>query len=247
MKYLLPLLLLIIFSCQKEIQEKPQPRLQICTGLKVDNLKPPFPPGKKKHIDPPPPPTGNSFVLFVNFNGGYVQSVYWNNGVRFFVAESGMTQEEKDLAMYRIKLSYAPYKVYPTDSIQVYNTSANRQMVFVTPTSNWYNGVTGIAYLNTYGQEVPAFVFSDRCSYRGDIVGAIGTHEAGHSAGLTHQTVFDPLCVLVSSYRLGVNMGNAAYVPFDQWGPDQWVYGTTYTCYLFQEDKLILTNLFGRR
>jgi hypothetical protein len=114
----------------------------------------------------------------------------------------------------------------------------------VTPTSSWRPGVSGISYTGSFswGDDTPCFVFSDRLYNVSSYIGEIASHEAGHSLGLNHQTEWDANCQLISSYRMGVVMGNSLYV-----SQGAWTYGPTIACNIFQNDDQVLTNKLGLR
>jgi hypothetical protein len=250
---------LFITSCSKELDAVPTSENFLVE--KDDHLVPngQTPPPEqsrstkpKRYTQPTPtstPTTSGSVIacLYFDFDGETVNNNAWNNGASFYCQPSVMTAEAKALAMSRVELAYASYNVTVTDDVNVYNNSAVRQRIIVTPSSNWYTNSstsTGVARIGSLFQsaEVPSFVFTDRLSENTKYIGDIMMHESGHTIGLRHQSSYDQSCLLVNNYRMGTIMG----YPFDL-PQAAWIYGTTTSCNTYQDDNNFLSQMLGLR
>ena len=197
---------------------------------------------------PPAPttPTGSGYsCILIDFDGQSVTNSLWNGGATLNCAPSGLSSSQITEVLNEVRALYAAYNVFITYDESVYYAAnpLKRTRVVVTPTSGWYSGVSGIAYVTsfTWGDETPAFVFSDRLYFTSHYVAEIVAHEAGHTLGLSHQSEYDGNCTLVSRYRNGAIMGNSLNAP-----QGQWIYGTTVSCSTFQDDNSVLSNALGR-
>lgn len=212
-------------------------------GIKGKPPKPTTPP-----YEPPTPPTGTGYsCILIDFNGQNVLSQWWNNGAAFNCAPSGLTDVQQAQVLSEARALYAAYNVTITTSEDVYNgaNQFKRMRVIVTTTSAWAGqGFSGIAYTGsmTWGDNTPAFVFSDRLYFLEHFVAEITAHEAGHTVGLSHQTEYDNNCNLVSRYKNGAVMGNSMNSV-----QGQWIYGTTYACNAFQDDNAVLASVLSLR
>ena len=169
----------------------------------------------------------------------------WNNGATFYCQPSTLTATARAEAMARVQQAFAAYRITVTDQESVYNSYSIRQRVIITPTSAWYaSGGSGVAAIGSLfqGSPAPAFVFSDRLYEDTKYIGDIMMHEAGHTAGLRHQSQYDPSCQLVNAYRPSTIMGS----PFDL-PQAPWVYGTSITCTTYQDDHGMLSQNLGLR
>jgi hypothetical protein len=259
------LCLLVFASCKKTsdtdetLAISKEKTLSVCTydpDLLLANLKrrkptPTTDPTTTPTTDPTPTPTptaptgtGYSCIL-IDFDGQTVSNAYWNNGATFNCAASGLSSAQISEVITEVNALYAGYNVVITYDENVYNAAnpMKRTRVIVTPTSSWYPaGSSGVAYIGsiTWGDQTPAFVFSDRLYYTSHYVAEIVAHEAGHTIGLRHQSEYDASCNLVSTYKNGAVMGNSLNSTLGQW-----IYGTTSSCTTFQDDNSVLSGLLG--
>jgi hypothetical protein len=87
--------------------------------------------------------------------------------------------------------------------------------MIVTPTSAWYAGVGGVAYVGsfTWGDDTPGFVFSDRLNNKAKYIAECCSHESGHTLGLSHQSSYNETCGLVATYNGGSGTGETSWAP----------------------------------
>jgi hypothetical protein len=208
-------------------------------------------------------PTLNSYptaaaTIYIDFDGHDVNSSMWNYGTPFSCLPATMTDAQITEAFNRIAEDFRPFNINVTTDLSKFLAAplSQRIRVVVTPTSAWYAGVAGIAYVTSFswGDDTPAFVFSDRLGNNAKRVAEAVSHETGHTLGLYHQSAYTSTCTLTSSYHTGIGTGETS------WGPimgnvasrnaTQWNFGPTPNGCTFLQDNLSIittTNGFGYR
>ena len=197
---------------------------------------------------------GAEATIYFDFDGHTVNHPFWNGGMTLHCAPSGLTDEQIHEIFNRVSEDYRPFNInITTDSTVFLNAPLNmRSRVIVTPTSGWYPGVGGVAFIGSFvwGDDTPGFVFSDRLQYFAKYIAECCTHESGHTVGLSHQSRYDDNCNLLEPYSQGVGtgetswapvMGNSYYRNMTGWneGP------TPYGCSLVQDNLTIITTMNG--
>lgn len=200
-----------------------------------------------------------SATIYLDFDGEFVSSPVWNNGHDLNCAASGLSDAQITEVFKRVSEDYRPFNInITTDEAVFINAPENQRIrVIVTPTSSWFTGVGGIAYVGsfTWGDDTPCFVFCDRLGPRSPkMVAECCSHESGHTLGLSHQAKYDAVCNLKATYNDGNGtgeiawapiMGNSYYRNMSGWnnGP------TPYGCANVQDNLSIITsqNGFGYR
>ena len=196
-----------------------------------------------------------SATIYLDFDGHYVNSAVWNNGIAFTCAPAGMSDAQITEVFNRVSEDYRPFNInITTDSTVFYAAPlAKRIRVVVTPTSAWYTGVGGVSYVGsfTWGDDTPCFVFCDRLGPNiPKMVAECCSHESGHTVGLSHQSKYDASCTLTATYNDGAGtgqvgwapiMGNSYYRNMSGWnnGP------TPYGCSNIQDNLSIITSQNG--
>ncbi len=158
-------------------------------------------------------------VIFLDFDGHYVQSTYWNGGNLISCANSGMTDPQITEAFNRIAEDFRPFDINITTDSTVFLAAPleKRVRIIVTTTSSWYAaGYSGVAFSGSFsfGDDTPAFVFSDR-------LGPVNTkriaetisHESGHTVSLSHQSKYGGACNLMEQYSTGYGTGETGWAP----------------------------------
>ena len=148
-----------------------------------------------------------SATIYLDFDGQNINSGFWNGGAPFNCNAAPFNNTEITDMFNRVSEDYRPFNVNITTDLDKYNAAPlNRRIrIVVTPTSAWRPGVGGIAYTGsfTWGDDTPAFVFSDRLSNSTKYVAECITHESGHTVGLSHQSKYNSICGLVETYHTG--------------------------------------------
>ena len=198
-------------------------------------------------------PTAEATIYF-DFDGHTVNHPFWNGGMTLHCEPSGLTDEQINEIFQRVSEDYRPFDInITTDSTVFLEAPLNmRTRIIVTPTSGWYPGVGGVAFIGSFiwGNDTPGFVFSDRLQNFAKYIAECCTHESGHTVGLSHQSRYDDNCNLLEPYSQGTGtgeiswapvMGNSYYRNMTGWnsGP------TPYGCSLVQDNLTIITSQNG--
>ena len=199
-------------------------------------------------------PSANA-TIYLDFNGHNVNSAYWNGGTPFTCDPSGMTDAQITEVFNRVAEDFRPFAInISTDESKFLAAPLSKRIrIIVTPTSGWFAGSGGVSFIGSFkwGDDTPAFVFSDRLGPNNPkLVAECCSHESGHSVGLSHQSKYDGTCNLTATYNdgegTGVNawapiMGNSYYRNMSGWndGP------TPYGCANVQDNLSIITTQNG--
>ena len=158
----------------------------------------------------------------------------------------------------RVAEDYRPFNVnITTDSTKYWAAPAKQRMrVILTMSSGWYGAAGGVSYMGsfTWGDNTPAFVFTDQLQYNAKYIAEAASHEAGHTLGLRHQSYYDANCSNKQEYNAGVGDGETGWAPimgvgyyrnFTLWNNGANPYG----CTNYQNDLEVITtyNGFGYR
>ncbi len=198
---------------------------------------------------------GATATIYLDFDGHTVTGTLWNGGSPLVCAPAPLTDAQITEIFNRVSEDYRPFNVnITTDSLKYLAAPlAQRIRVIVTPTSAWKPGVGGISYVGsfTWGDDTPAFVFTDRLGpNNAKYIAECCSHESGHTLGLSHQSSYDASCNLTETYNTGAGngetgwapvMGNSYYKNMTGWndGP------TPYGCTNVQDNLSIITSLNG--
>src|SRR5437868_4810237 len=97
-------------------------------------------------------PKLNSFpgavaTLFLDFDGHYVSTSFWNSGNPINCAPSGMSDADITEAFYRTAEDFRPFNINVTTDSTVFLAAplTKRFRVIITPTSAWCPGVGGVS------------------------------------------------------------------------------------------------------
>ena len=164
---------------------------------------------------PTPPPAAN--VIYLDFNGQYVSNTMWNTNGAITCAPANMSAEEIALIFQRIITDYAPFNITVTTDETVYNSGnpAKRMRMIITESWEWFGQAGGVSYVNsfTWGNNTPCFVFSSLLGYDVKRIAEACSHEAGHTLGLRHQSVYDESGIKISDYNWGQGSGEIGWAP----------------------------------
>jgi len=202
-----------------------------------------------------PYPYGNepttSSVLLLDFDGYYLNSPMWNYGTPYQCQPAGLYPSDIQTILDSVSKDFRRFNIIVTTDTTVYlrASSAKRMRMVVTTSSEIYPGVAGVAYVGSmfWGDDTPAFVFSNLLYYNLLRIRVAISHEAGHTVGLYHQSQYDPNCNLLYTYKpcdystnSGPIMGSVGGNCLPLW----WVGPTPNGCTFIQNDSSILkTNL----
>lgn len=156
-------------------------------------------------------------VILLDFDGHYVANTMWNVNGAFNTAPANLTSEEADLVLQRVVNDFTPFNITVTTDEAVYNAGnpLKRIRVVITESWEWYGQAGGVSYLNsfTWGNNTPCFVFSSLLGYNVKMIAEASSHEAGHTLGLRHQSLYDQNGIKINEYNWGQGTGEIGWAP----------------------------------
>ena len=156
-------------------------------------------------------------VILLDFNGQYVANTMWNVNGPINCAPANLTAEETGLILQRVTTDFTPFNITVTTDETVFNAAnpSKRMRVVITESWEWYGQVGGVSYLNsfTWGDNSPCFVFSSLLGYSVKKIAEASSHEAGHTLGLRHQSLYDQNGVKLNEYNWGQGSGEIGWAP----------------------------------
>jgi len=198
-------------------------------------------------------------VIFLDFDGHTVANTSWNYAGPIYAAASGLNNTQITEIFNRVAEDYRPFNLnVTTDSTKYLAAPVTKRMRVIVTTSNaWYgSGAGGVSFVGsfTWGDNTPAFVFSNLLGYNVKYISEASSHEAGHTLGLYHQASYNSSCQLTSEYNYGTGSGETSWAPIMGVGyyknSTTWFDGPNpYGCSNSQKDLDIITgtNGFGYR
>ncbi|HEU4860670.1 MAG TPA: M57 family metalloprotease, partial [Chitinophagaceae bacterium] len=161
--------------------------------------------------------TTTANVILLDFNGEYVTNTMWNVSGPITCAPANLNAEEAGVILQRVTTDFTPFNITVTTDEAVYNAAnpLKRMRVIITESWEWYGQAGGVSYLNsfTWGSNTPCFVFSSLLGYSVKMIAEACSHEAGHTIGLRHQSVYDAAGVKLSEYNWGQGSGEIGWAP----------------------------------
>ena len=212
-----------------------------------------------------PAPVFNSYdeasaVILLDFDGHTVSGTSWNVSGSFSSNASGLTNNQITEVFNRVSEDFRPFNINVTTSEAKYNQAPinKRIRIIITTSHEWYGTAAGgVAFLNSFiwGDNTPAFVFSSLFKFNVKNISESASHEAGHTFGLRHQSVYDGNCVKLSDYNWGQGTGEIGWAPIMGAGYNQnmtlWHNGPSSNgCSSIQSDLSVISgaaNGFGYR
>jgi hypothetical protein len=205
---------------------------------------------------PPPPPIIHPWVILLDFDGHYVNTIYWNQGVPFYATPSGLSSTEISTILTEVRKDYSQFPITVTTDSEIYLTAnpIKRQRIIITQYNEWFGASGGVAFIGgidfgggqySFG-EVPGFVFSKMLSYNQKYIWEACSHETGHTLGLYHQAQYRLDCSFVDDYFDGGSSPNAPIMGVSYFKPGVWWIGpNSFGCTNIQNDSLIIRQKVG--
>jgi dual-action HEIGH metallo-peptidase len=213
----------------------------LCTGSLFSNSQVPI-----LNSYPSAAPT-----LYLDFDGHTVTGTSWNVSGPIYCGPSGLSPDQITEVFNRVSEDYRPFTInVTTDSTKYWSAPAKKRMrVIITVTSSWYGSAGGVAFVNsfTWGDNTPCFVFSALLNYNTKNISESSSHEAGHTLGLRHQSVYNASCVKTSEYNPGIGTGEISWAPIMGVGYSRnlttWYNGpNSISCATIQKDLDVITG-----
>lgn len=150
----------------------------------------------------------NTPTIFLDFDGQTVISPYWNGGNPIFAQPTTLTNAQMIRVFNQVAEDYRPFTLnITTDSAAYFAAPLSKRMrIIVTTTSAWYGSAGGVAYIDAFnwGAETPGWVFSALLVNNDKRIAEAASHEAGHTLGLYHQSIYNSTCSYKTEYDPGV-------------------------------------------
>lgn len=193
---------------------------------------------------------GMPAVVYLDFDGHYVQNAAWNSGNPINCIPGTFTPAQMTEIFKRVSEDYSIFRINITTDSTKYLAAplTQRIRIILTKTSFFVPaGTGGISYMNSFiwGDDTPGFVFLD-ANATPKFAAEAASHEAGHSLGLAHQAVYTPDC-MYSTYNAGQGSGEIGWAPimgfsvdrtFSTWNDGQ----CSLDCGMLQNDISIISS-----
>lgn len=198
-------------------------------------------------------------TIYLDFDGQYVTGTPWNWAGAINAQPASLSPGQIGEIFNRVAEDYGIFNLNITTDSTVYNAApaATRIRVIVSQTSSWYGSAGGVSFVGSFNwaNNTPAWVFSSLLGNNVKKIAEAISHEAGHSLGLQHQSIFDASCFKTAEYSTGQGAGEIGWAPIMGSGYTKnlttWHYGTSAVgCTYYQNDIDVIArpgNQFGLR
>lgn len=202
----------------------------------------------------------SEYVIYIDFDGDTITHPWWNDGNTIDAAPHPQAANDSwvTVVWQRVAEDFAPFNINVTTDRAVFNNAevSKRVICVVTPTYTWNGRGGGVAFLNTFGDNVPCWTFNLEEYACADTI----SHEVGHTLGLVHDGASND----DDEYYDGHGTGETAWGPImgapfsganenvTQWSQGEYSNAVNYSqgnaVENFQDDlQLIADNGFGYR
>lgn len=190
-------------------------------------------------------------TIYLDFDGHYVQGTIWNWAGPINAEPALFNAAQITEIFNRVAEDYRIFNInITTDSTVYFAAPADQRVrIIITPTWKWYGSSGGVSFVGSFvwGNETPAWVFSERLGNSVKNVAEAISHEAGHTLGLQHQSVYDQTCVKQKEYSEGQGTGEIGWAPIMGSGYSRnlttWHYGQNAEgCDVMQDDIAIIAS-----
>jgi len=197
-------------------------------------------------------------TVFLDFDGAYVTGTSWNWNGNITASPASLAPSSIIEIFNRVAEDYSIFNINITTDSIVYLAAPTRERIriIITPTSDWYGNAGGVSFIGsfTWGDETPAWVFSQLLSNNIKYIAEACSHETGHTLGLQHQSTYDLYCNKTAEYSTGQGSGEIAWAPIMGVGYYKnlttWYNGkSAIGCNYYQDDitKIVTDNGFALR
>jgi hypothetical protein len=199
-----------------------------------------------------------SATVYLDFDGQYVSGTSWNWMGDIDAQPATLSIAAITEIFNRVAEDFRIFDMnITTDSIAFLAAPPSQRMrIIITPSSEWYGSAGGISFIEsfTWGDDTPAFVFSNLLGNNIKYIAEACSHETGHTLGLQHQSTYDAYCRKTAEYWSGQGSGEIGWAPIMGVGYYRnlttWYKGkSSLGCTYIQDDisRILSTNGFGLR
>jgi hypothetical protein len=186
-------------------------------------------------------PLLNSFpaaapTVYLDFGGATVNGTLWNEQGAIVAEPAGLSPAAISWIHKKIAAHFVLFNLNVTTDPARYERAPIHQRIRIifTPEGKWWGPAPGVAAIGSFvwGDDTPAWVFTDNLSGNPDYIAEAATHQIGHTLGLQHQSLYDSYGIMISELSGGENniLSNEAPlmgIPF--YKPADWSAGTAST------------------
>ncbi|HUQ67643.1 MAG TPA: hypothetical protein VM101_15885 [Flavitalea sp.] len=190
-------------------------------------------------------------TVYLDFDGQVVKGTAWNWDSTIHAKPAGASSSVITEIFNRVAEDFRIFNLNITTDSSVFKKApvAKRMRVIITPTSNWYGSGGGVSFVNSFswGDDTPAWVFSNLLENNRKYIAEAISHEIGHTLGLQHQSTYTKNCDLVNEYAEGRGTGEIGWAPIMGVGYYKnltlWTIGSSIeSCSTIQNDISIISN-----
>ncbi len=126
---------------------------------------------------------GAETCIYLDFDGEVVEGTLWEGGRRIDAAPADASDEDIEIFWARVTEDFEAFDVNVTTDLAVFESypSSKSMQCIVTETNFVAPGVVGVAYLNSFTDDLVCWVFDAQAR-----ASLAASHEVGHTIGLSH-------------------------------------------------------------
>lgn len=153
----------------------------------------------------------SDYAIYIDFDGETITSPWWNSGNTISAAPHAQAANDSwvTVVWQRVAEDFAAFDINVTTDRGVYSRTPieNRVICVVTPTNTAAPGAGGVAFLNTFGGNVPCWAFNASEYACAETI----SHEVGHTLGLIHDGTLDDEGATDDEYFDGHGAGETSW------------------------------------
>ncbi len=193
-------------------------------------------------------------TVYLDFDGELVKGTSWNWNGEINAQPAQLSPVAITEIFNRVAEDFRIFNLDITTDPTVFLAAPmnQRMRIIVTPSSNWYGSAGGVSFVEsfTWGDDTPAWVFSQLLGNNIKYIAEACSHEAGHTLGLQHQSTYDASCKKIAEYGAGRGTGEIGWAPIMGVGYYKnlttWYYGRSAVgCNYLQDDISTIASING--